>query len=211
MKITAREKIRKAALKIFAQKGYDAATTREIAIQAGVKHGLISYYFDSKKELFSDVIGEILNAGLESLIVDIERCNDLLHKTQKEKIEILTSLLNRYIDFIYSENVPRELIVLMIREQLVKGSVYSNVYKPTISIFYDTTMRLVASISQKKVDDNIVIFEVMGIIGRILSFKIVQSSAIKRRPDESFNKEENELIKNFLKKQIAVTLQNFAK
>ena len=208
MKITAREKIRKAALKIFSQKGYDAATTREIAIQAGVKHGLISYYFDSKKELFSDVIGEILNAGLESLIVDIEKCNDLLHKTQKEKIEILTSLLNRYIDFIYSENVPRELIVLMIREQLVKGSVYSNVYKPTISIFYDTTMRL---ISQKKVDDNIVIFEVMGIIGRILSFKIVQSSAIKRRPDESFNKEENELIKNFLKKQIAVTLQNFAK
>ena len=152
-----------------------------------------------------------MNAGLESLIVDIEKCNDLLHKTQKEKIEILTSLLNRYIDFIYSENVPRELIVLMIREQLVKGSVYSNVYKPTISIFYDTTMRLVASISQKKVDDNIVIFEVMGIIGRILSFKIVQSSAIKRRPDESFNKEENELIKNFLKKQIAVTLQNFAK
>lgn len=55
------------AVKIFSQKGFDAATTSEIAREAGVAEGTIFRYFKTKKELllgtiekFSKFLGEIL-------------------------------------------------------------------------------------------------------------------------------------------------------
>ncbi len=41
-----------AALQAFADKGFDGSSTREIAMAAGVNHGLIPYYFGSKEKLW---------------------------------------------------------------------------------------------------------------------------------------------------------------
>lgn len=41
-----------AAIKEFAQKGYDSASTNEIVKEAGISKGLLFHYFQSKKQLF---------------------------------------------------------------------------------------------------------------------------------------------------------------
>jgi AcrR family transcriptional regulator len=51
-----REKIISAAYDVLAEKGYDAASTKEIARRAGVAQGLINYYFPSKDDLFIEVL-----------------------------------------------------------------------------------------------------------------------------------------------------------
>ncbi|WP_248926903.1 TetR/AcrR family transcriptional regulator [Paenibacillus hamazuiensis] len=50
-----REKIIAAAYQLLAEKGYDQASTKEIARAAGVAQGLINYYFPSKDLLFAEV------------------------------------------------------------------------------------------------------------------------------------------------------------
>ncbi|MFQ5886708.1 MAG: TetR/AcrR family transcriptional regulator [Anaerolineae bacterium] len=47
--------ILEAAAQVFAQKGYHAATTKEIAAQAGVSEGTIYNYFQSKEDLLLSV------------------------------------------------------------------------------------------------------------------------------------------------------------
>ena len=47
-----RERILVAALQAFAEKGYDGATTREIASRAGVNLGLLQYHFGGKPKLW---------------------------------------------------------------------------------------------------------------------------------------------------------------
>jgi AcrR family transcriptional regulator len=43
-----RQRILSAALRVFRERGFDAATMREIAAEAGVAVGAAYYYFDSK-------------------------------------------------------------------------------------------------------------------------------------------------------------------
>ncbi|MFH0883132.1 MAG: helix-turn-helix domain-containing protein [bacterium] len=47
-----RHRIIEAARIVFAEKGYDAATTRDIAEHAGVNQAMIHYYFGSKRQLY---------------------------------------------------------------------------------------------------------------------------------------------------------------
>lgn len=49
--LTARARIRDAALREFGEKGYDGATIRGIADRAGVSSGLLRHHFGSKHEL----------------------------------------------------------------------------------------------------------------------------------------------------------------
>lgn len=46
------ERILNAALKEFAQKGYDNASTNEMVKSAGISKGLLFHYFNNKKELY---------------------------------------------------------------------------------------------------------------------------------------------------------------
>jgi TetR/AcrR family transcriptional regulator len=74
-----RELILRAALGAFAVRGFDGASTRDIAAEAGVNHGLISYYFGSKQKLWQAAVdlafGE-LSAGLEAILADPARLDD---------------------------------------------------------------------------------------------------------------------------------------
>jgi AcrR family transcriptional regulator len=74
-----REAILIAALRIFASKGYDAASTREIATEAGINHGLIRYYFGSKSKLWKDAVDRAFSAletGLEAVAEDTRVSSD---------------------------------------------------------------------------------------------------------------------------------------
>jgi AcrR family transcriptional regulator len=52
----ARERIVEAALELFAQAGFAGASTREVALRAGVQQGLIGYHFGSKDGLWRAVV-----------------------------------------------------------------------------------------------------------------------------------------------------------
>jgi AcrR family transcriptional regulator len=49
--LTARARIRDAALRLFAERGIDGATIRDIAAEAGVSSGLVRHHFGSKEAL----------------------------------------------------------------------------------------------------------------------------------------------------------------
>jgi len=74
-----RERILRAALRAFAVRGFDGASTREIAAEAGVNHGLIPYYFGSKQKLWQaavDLAFEELSTGTREILADPSPLDD---------------------------------------------------------------------------------------------------------------------------------------
>jgi len=60
LKLEIKEKILSAALGCFLEKGYRSASMQEIAGKAGIAAGNIYNYFKSKEEVFSTLIGPVL-------------------------------------------------------------------------------------------------------------------------------------------------------
>ena len=53
-----REQILDAAVRVFAEKGFDRATNKDIASEAGITPGLIYHYFKSKEDLLRAILEE---------------------------------------------------------------------------------------------------------------------------------------------------------
>lgn len=74
-----RERILQAALEAFSEKGFDGATTREIAAHAGVPLGLLQYHFGAKPKLWRAAVDRAfakLRSGLESVLADPSPTDD---------------------------------------------------------------------------------------------------------------------------------------
>jgi AcrR family transcriptional regulator len=55
-----RRQILAAARRLFSERGYSAVSTGEIAAEAGVARGLINHYFGTKRELYVEVVREMV-------------------------------------------------------------------------------------------------------------------------------------------------------
>lgn len=102
--LTTEEKIMDAARKIFHQKGYAAARTRDIAEEAGINTALLNYYFRSKEKLFEMVMKE----SVKKLFVTIYFILNDHNANLPEKIDTIICL---YID-ILSENSNLPIFIL---------------------------------------------------------------------------------------------------
>jgi len=88
-----RERILKAATRVFARHCYRAASTRMIAAEAGVDHPLIHYYFGSKEKLFEAVTERIYSESMEMMPVWLEDIS------RRPPLEGLASFVDVLLDY----------------------------------------------------------------------------------------------------------------
>lgn len=98
--LSAEEKIKEAARKVFTQKGYAATRTRDIAEEAGLNLALLNYYFRSKEKLFEIIMKEKIQQlfGIISPILNDEKL------TLEKKVD---NLIAQYIDMLlHNPDIP---------------------------------------------------------------------------------------------------------
>jgi AcrR family transcriptional regulator len=94
-----REEIIEAALDVFTEKGYGAATMPEIARMAGVAAGTLYLYYPSKRELFVAVV--------KSYIVTTPLLNLLSQMPQGDLPAILKNIVKERFDLIKNRSFER--------------------------------------------------------------------------------------------------------
>lgn len=91
--LSTEEKIMEAARKVFTEKGYAAARTRDIAEESGINLALLNYYFRSKEKLFELVMFEKVNKLFGTII-------PILSDEKTELEEKLDKIAESYIDLL---------------------------------------------------------------------------------------------------------------
>jgi len=109
-----RDKILEAALKLFSQKGYLGATTKEIAKEAGIAEITLFRHFPTKERLFEEVINtysflpalkelmpEIARMSYEKALAEIAKRFLETLSSRKDLIQIMHSEMHRYPEKIH--------------------------------------------------------------------------------------------------------------
>jgi AcrR family transcriptional regulator len=86
------ERILQAAASLFAQKGYGATTTREIADASGLERASLYYHIDSKEEILYKICKATLEDGYR-VIERVEGIPDPLERLRRLIIEHMTTIL----------------------------------------------------------------------------------------------------------------------
>jgi TetR/AcrR family transcriptional regulator len=102
-----RERIVVAAAKAFSERGFRAASTRDIAASAGVNQGLITYYFQSKQELWKAAAGRIFDQLKEILLRPLDDIN------AADQRALARERIREYVRFVAAHP---ELFRLMVEE-----------------------------------------------------------------------------------------------
>lgn len=130
----AKGKILKAALKLFASKGYANTTVDQIVDEAGVNKALLYYYYKNKKELLTTISNDLIQDGLELSKLAF---NDPDTKTSKEEIIELVS--ESYVDFLEKN---KDTIRVILMESLKTSSEENFLFKFSEIIIRDEIKRL---------------------------------------------------------------------
>ncbi|RKD31234.1 TetR/AcrR family transcriptional regulator [Thermohalobacter berrensis] len=80
-----KERILKAAIEIFSEKGYSAARTSEIAKKAGVAEGTIFRYFPKKKDLLHEIVLEAIDTFGE--IIALSSLKKVVEENKEKSLE----------------------------------------------------------------------------------------------------------------------------
>jgi TetR/AcrR family fatty acid metabolism transcriptional regulator len=116
-----KEKILKAAERIFAQKGFQETTISDVAQEAGVSDATIYEYFTSKEELLFSIPGETARKGKEVIELHLKYIRGAANK--------LRAVIYHYLEFYQREHDYASVAMLILKQnrKFLETKVYQDV------------------------------------------------------------------------------------
>lgn len=172
-----REQIVGAATRVFAEKGFRRATTREVAREAGVSEGTIYNYFEDKDALFMAI--------LEKLNETERRAEDFEEGMAADFRGFLEGYLRRRMTLIW-EN--REVFRVVLSEMLVNAELrelyLSQVVEPTMRIAEENFRSRMKQGEVRETDAPLAMRSVAGAVLGVLVLGLLGDEEIGSRSEE---------------------------
>ena len=172
-----REQIVGAATRVFAEKGFSRATTREVAREAGVSEGTIYNYFEDKDAL--------LMAILERLNETERRAEDFERGMATDFPGFLEEYVQQRMSLIW-EN--REVFRIVLSEMLVNAELRElyrhQVMKPTMRIAEENFRSRMKLGEVRQTDAPLAMRSVAGAVLGVLVLGLLGDEEIVSRPEE---------------------------
>ena len=194
-----KSRILEAATTLFAQKGFEGTSVREICKKAGVNLCMISYYWGGKQELYRGIIENLLEKQVEYSRQFLDLNKNPYDMTLGECSEFLAGVMEKFVDFYYT-NISSDLIVILLKEQQKPDFIVK-------STVLDYIRTMVARILNKEPDDRVVIFKMLFMLSQINSPRILPAFSLRLLGQNDFCKDDIDIIKENVKLYIKQVLQ----
>lgn len=163
MSIDKKEHIMNVAVALFAEKGFEGTSIRDLAHEADVNIAMINYYFGSKENLFVT----LLEAKARFMREKIDAVQNDPSLSELEKInQIIDGYINRFLSQPAFHRVLQQELLVTNREML---------HQNVISLFIKNTQDVVAIIEKgvrkkifKKVDPQLLFASIIGTINQVM-------------------------------------------
>jgi AcrR family transcriptional regulator len=159
-----RERLLNAAGEVFAEKGFHAASVREICERAGANLASVNYYFRSKEKLYEAVVLRTFDYAMEKYPLDIDQ--DRLHSPQERLFEFVQRFLLRLLD----RDRPAWHINVLRREHAEPGPALRAVLKKIIRGNRKELLSVLTDLTGRKADRGWLQLCASSIVGQCLFY-----------------------------------------
>ncbi|QXI31069.1 CerR family C-terminal domain-containing protein [Pseudomonas vanderleydeniana] len=207
-----RARIIESALRLFGERGFEGASTRDIATDAGVNAPALQYYFDNKEGVYKACVEYIIDRVWEQLAVPIEQAEQVLNEPEcadQHLIDTYLTLLGGFITFIHDSPRGRDWRLFMAREQAGFGP-------PGTQELMDerlhrriggVTTGLIGRITGLPAGDERTVIRTISINSQALVFRVLRRQVLAGLGWQSIDRERMEKVREVLLGQTRLTLQ----
>ncbi|MEE8545649.1 MAG: CerR family C-terminal domain-containing protein [Alphaproteobacteria bacterium] len=168
---------------LFAEQGFDAVSTREIARAAGVNLSAITYHFGGKERLYEAVIQRLID-DLEpqrQALIGLLRGGVAEAGDDRRKLARLASdFVGGVLSFVLTSALPRWRIQLMLREINQPSAAFALIMGGHIDPLQDALAELVAAATGHAPGDEETRLLTQGVVGQCMLFGLGRSVVLWR-------------------------------
>jgi AcrR family transcriptional regulator len=166
------------AVELFAEKGFEGTSIRDLAAKADVNVAMINYYFGSKEKLFECMIERKASYTRGAL-------DEIAKNKSSSDIEKIDQIIDVYITKLFSNRkfhrCLHQELMLSKRESIQQTIV--NVIFPNSVIIKEVIENGIKKGSFRKVDPPLVIASLVGTINQVLLSKKMCNKLLNREDD----------------------------
>lgn len=191
-----RDKLLRAAIRVFAREGFAAASTRKIAAESGANLQAITYYFGGKGELYRAVVQHIadsMSAIVGPAVIAIEARLEVGAVSRGEARDMVRVALG---------NIARALLLgasddwarIILREQMQPGPGFELLYSSGTGRMLAVLVRLTAIALERDAADLETRARALALLGQVLVFRMARAAAFRAMAWERLGPEEFALL-----------------
>lgn len=192
-----RARLIEAALDVFGRLGFEGATTRLIAKEAGANLAAIVYHFGSKEALYRAVaehivarIGALIGPALATMGSPAAVASPAAAR------EALCKVLATHVDVMLGTAEAERWARFIVREQMQPTSAFDLIYG-FMGGSHSLATKLVAVALQRPEDEEVKL-RVFTLIGQVLVFRVAQTLVLKRMGWQAIGDAERARIKRII-------------
>jgi TetR/AcrR family transcriptional regulator, regulator of cefoperazone and chloramphenicol sensitivity len=208
-----RARIVTAALKMFGERGFDGASTRDIAAGAGVNAPALQYYFDTKEGVYLacvEHIGKRVWEYLSDVIADVERAL-ARNANDAELIEAFCAVQEQHAEFLFTAET-NEWGLFMARLQAGDGprAGFEFIYKHVSSRIANVLSTIVGRLLGRAADDEETLIRTMALSGQLQVFQTARRSALAKLNWDRIDESRLDLVKGIIREHTSALLRTMA-
>ncbi|MDE1181839.1 CerR family C-terminal domain-containing protein [Paraburkholderia sp.] len=201
-----RAKIVEAALGLFGEKGFEGASTREIAERAGVNAPALVYYFDNKEGVYLACVEHIMGRVSAYMSGAVDAAQALLDEPaagDAALIHAFCSIQTQIAEFLLMSGEPDSWRLFMAREQAGLGheSSFMVMKKQFSEQLRRVNAELVSRLMGLPPDDPEVVVRMLAITGQLFPFHMTCRSAGEALGWEKFDRERLNTVVRIINEQ----------
>ena len=197
-----REKLLEAAGPIFADRGYQAATIREICVQAGANVAAVNYHFGDKLGFYTEILQQSVRA------VQLKAVQSVLDQNALPE-DILRALIRARLRSINGENLPGWHARLLAHELLQPTPAFRELIKHVTRPIFRRLLDLTGKMIGLPANDEHTRLCAISVVGQVLAYVLPGPLLTEIWPEISMTPEQAERIADHIADFSLSYLQDF--
>jgi len=197
------DRLLEAAVDVFGRHGFEAATTRAIAREAGVNIAAIPYYYSGKEGLYRAAVSFIVKKVQSQVAAVLEEIKVQSFRdavSRDTAFALLEKLLEKIINFMVGSPQAPRVARIILREQLYPSSAYEIIFNELLEPVLDSIAVLITAVTGEP-SPRTAKFRAMAVMGQIFVFRFGRETMVRALGLEGYSTKEMEEIRRIILEQ----------